>query len=141
MDSVQRLIDERVHEYYWKHDYNCATTMLLILAEICVIKLQQQTLDAAVAMHGAGRYGAQCGLVEGALMFIGIYGRQKQKTDERIETECYSFADVFEKEFGSLKCKELRPEGFSPDNPPHLCEGLTKRAVRFALDYVISNDN
>ena len=141
MDSVQRLIDERVHEYYWKHDYNCATTMLLILAEICVIKLQQQTLDAAIGMHGAGRYGAQCGLVEGALMFIGIYARQKQKTDERIEAECHSFADAFEKEFGSLLCKELRPEGFRPDNPPHLCEGLTKRAVRFALDYVISNDN
>lgn len=141
MDNMQKLIDERVHEYYWKYDYNCATTMLLILSEICGIKLQQQTLDAAVAMHGAGKYGAQCGLVEGALMFIGIYGRQKQKADERIEKECRGFAEGFEKEFGSLMCKVLRPEGFRPDNPPHLCEGLTKRAVRFTLDYVTGNDN
>ena len=125
MDNMQKLIDERVHEYYWKYDYNCATPMLLILSEICGIKLQQQTLDAAVAMLGEGKYGAQCGLVEGSLMFIGIYGRQKQKADERIEAECCGFAEGFEKEFGSLMCKELRPEGFKPDNPPHLCEGLT----------------
>ena len=83
MDNMQKLIEERVHEYYWKHDYNCATTMLLILSGICGIKLQQQTLDAAVAMHGAGKCGAQCGLVEGALMFIGIYGRRNQKSDEK----------------------------------------------------------
>jgi len=31
-----------------------------------------QLLDAAVGMHGAGKYGAQCGLVEGSLMFIGL---------------------------------------------------------------------
>lgn len=136
MDRIQNLIDERVHRYYWENDYNCATTMLLILSEICGIELNPQTLNAAVGMHGAGKYGAQCGLVEGSLMFIGIYGRQRGKDDEEIIKGCYTFADEFKKKFDSLMCVELRPEGFKPENPPHICEGLTKRAVRFTLDYM-----
>jgi hypothetical protein len=136
MEQIQKLIDERVHEYYWKYDYNCAETMLRILSEVCGIKLHPQTLDAAVGMHGAGEYGAQCGLVEGSLMFIGIYGKHIRKDDGAIIRECYAFADKFESRFGSLICKELRPEGFKPENPPHICEGLTKRAVRFTLDFV-----
>ena len=65
----------RVHELYWKKDCNCAKTMLLCLCEHFCIPLQEQTLHAATGMHGAGRFRAQCGLVEGALMFIGIAGR------------------------------------------------------------------
>jgi C_GCAxxG_C_C family probable redox protein len=136
MDKIQELIDERVHEYYWKYDHNCATTTLMILSEICGIELHKQTLDAAVGMHGAGTFGAQCGLVEGALMFIGIYGRHKGKDDKETIRHCYQFADGFSKRFGSLICRELRPEGFKPENPPHICEGLSKRTVRYALDYV-----
>jgi hypothetical protein len=40
-------------------------------------------------------------------------------------------AEGFEKQFGSLSCRELRPEGFSSDNPPHICEDLSRRAIRF----------
>ena len=32
-------------------------------------------LDAALGMHGAGKYGAQCGLAEGTLIFLGTFGR------------------------------------------------------------------
>jgi C_GCAxxG_C_C family probable redox protein len=139
MDQKETLIDERVHEYYWVNDYNCATTMLKILAEIYGIELSSQILNSAVGMHGAGKYGAQCGLVEGSLMFIGIYGRQKEKTDQEIVGLCYTFADKFKKEFESLNCRELRPEGFRPENPPHICEDLTKRAVRFTIEYIRKN--
>jgi len=26
--------------------------------------------------------------------------------------------------------------GFKPDNPPHLCEGLTNQAVQFTAEYL-----
>lgn len=34
------------------------------------------------------------------------------------------------------QCKVLRPQGFKPDNPPHLCEGITREAVVFSIDFV-----
>ncbi len=135
--DINKLIKQRVHNYYWELDLNCATTMLRILSEIIGIDLQHQVLDAAAGMHGAGKYRAQCGLVEGGLMFIGIIGNMKGVTKPLIEKNCYNFALKYEKEFGSLVCRELRPEGFKENNPPHLCAELTEKAVKFTKNYLL----
>lgn len=87
-------------------------------------------------MHGAGEYGAQCGLVEGTLLFLGIIGRQMGIPDNEIIIGCKEFASNFEKQFSSLLCSILRPEGFSKKNPPQLCEGLTNRAICFNIEFI-----
>ncbi|WP_163338682.1 C-GCAxxG-C-C family protein [Desulfopila sp. IMCC35008] len=130
------LINDRVRTCYHDEDINCATTSLRILAELCGIVLNQQVVDAAIGMHGAGGYGAQCGLVEGGLMFIGIMGRKHRLPDEVIVDICREFGRRFEEHFSSLQCSSLRPEGFHPENPPHLCENLTCRATEFTARFV-----
>lgn len=129
-------IEEMVHRYYWIDDINCATTMLKTVSERLNIEISQQVIDSAVGMHGAGKFGAQCGLVEGSLMLIGITGRNKKLNDEIIINNCYRFAENFQTKFGSLNCSTLRPEGFKPENPPHLCEELTVEAIQFTLDFL-----
>lgn len=133
---MKELIQTRVHEYYWEADLNCAATMLKILGEIFGVTLDPQVIAAATGMHGAGKYGAQCGLVEGSLMFAGIYGEQLGLGAERIAALCNDFASRFEARFGSLRCRELRPQGFRPEDPPHLCEGKTRIAVNFTADFI-----
>lgn len=137
----EELINVRVHGLYWNDDLNCATTILITLSEIFQIDLGSQIIDAAIGMHGAGKYGAQCGLVEGSLMFIGIQGKEKGLEHVEIVTRCHDFAKEFEKEFGSLNCRDLRPQGFKPDNPPHLCEEITKKAIAFTLNYLNSDSS
>lgn len=134
--ELRQLVRDRVHEYYWEHDWNCAVTTLRIVSEVFEVSLNQQILDAALGMHGAGGRRAQCGLVEGALMFIGIAGKAWSVTDETVVEACYDFAERFEERFGSLDCRELRPEGFKPENPPHLCEELTCNAILFDVRFV-----
>jgi len=134
--DTSRLVQERVHKYYWEHDYNCATTALMILSEKFGIRIEPQAYDAALGMHGAGEYGAQCGLVEGGLMFLGIAGRKTGIADDEIINACRDFAAEFEDRFGSLLCRILRPEGFRPENPPHICEALTCRAILFIMNFV-----
>jgi len=107
------------------------------LAEKFSVNLHDQVLDAAIGNHGAGGFRAQCGLVEGALLFMGIYGRIRNLADKQIVGWCKQFASDFEKNLGSLQCRELRPEGFSPDNPPHLCEKLTCRTNEFAIAFIV----
>lgn len=133
---IEEYIKKRVAECYWHEDLNCATTMLVILSELHNIELHKQVIDSAIGMHGAGGFGAQCGLVEGSLLFIGILGKEKGLPTEKIIDLCASFAQQFEKKFSSLLCKQLRPQGFKPDNPPHLCEELTNEAVRFSAEYL-----
>ena len=130
------FIRQKVHELYWQQDINCARTTLICLAECFNATLQEQTLAAAIGLHGAGGYRAQCGLVEGSLMFIGIYGRMKGKTDRETARICYEFADCFIGKFGSLKCCDLRPGGFREDDPPHACETLTQDAIMFAYEFI-----
>lgn len=75
-------------------------------------------------------------LVEGALMFIGIYYDFFGKSEEEVIKACYDYAEIFEKQFGSLTCAGLLPSGFSPNDPPHMCETLACRTIEFAYRYI-----
>lgn len=132
----ENSVKAKVTKYYWQDDLNCAATTLQILADEFSLPLNQQVIDAAVGMHGAGRYGAQCGLVEGALLFLGIFGRANKLPDRKSINNCRNFARKFENEFGSLQCSILRPGGFTQNDPPHLCEDLTNRTVRFTIEFI-----
>ncbi|WP_018248768.1 C-GCAxxG-C-C family protein [Orenia marismortui] len=139
--GLEGLIDQRVHAYYWEEDLNCAITILKTLGEIFEVELNSQIIDSASGIPGAGRFGGQCGLVGGALMFFGILGKKSKVSQQEIRSLCYDFADKFENTLGSLVCKELRPEGFKADNPPHLCEDITKRAVKLATNSIRHNSS
>ena len=134
--NKETFIKDNVKQYYWEEDVNCATTTLKILAKHFGITLDEQIIDCAIGMHGAGEYGAQCGLVEGVLMFLGIYGRKKGVNKDDIVLYCNEFARQFETVFKSLQCSTLRPEGFHIDNAPHLCEPLTRDSVKFSIDFI-----
>ena len=113
--KTDEFVKRRVSKYYWQDDINCATTTLKILSEVFEIELNKQIVNAAIGMHGAGEYGAQCGLVEGTLMFLGIFGRENNIPDNIIVDCCREFTKQFENKFNSLQCSILRPEGFHPD--------------------------
>lgn len=136
---MNEYIKKRVHELYWNEDINCARTAIICLSELFETKIEPQTMWSAVGLHGAGGYRAQCGLVEGALMFIGIYLHVLGKTEEEIVSACYHFASAFEQAFGSLSCSRLRPTGFSESDPPHLCENLTCSGIKFAYQYILEH--
>ncbi len=138
-NDIKKKIEQYVHTYYWDQDINCARTMLLSLGRLFEVTIEEQTVNAAIGLHGAGGYRAQCGLVEGALMFLGIMGTNLGRTDTEISDLCYSYAEAFEKEFLSLKCYDLRITGFSENDPPHMCEKLTCKAIEFAYHYILSN--
>ncbi len=136
INNLKKYIENLVRKLYWDNDFNCAITTLIVLSDIYEIKLEKQVLFGATGLNGAGKYRAQCGLVEGTLVFLGIFGSIKGYNTNKIENICCEFASSFEKEFCSLKCYRLRPEGFNMDNPPHLCEELTNKALLFTKDYI-----
>lgn len=68
-------------------------------------------------------------------MYLGIRYYEKLGS-EGVEKLCFKLAEQYEDRFGSLLCRELRPEGFHPDNPPHLCEKLTVASILFFLDFL-----
>ncbi|MEE0421002.1 MAG: C-GCAxxG-C-C family protein [Lachnospiraceae bacterium] len=134
---MKDYIVNRVHELYWNDDMNCARTAIICLSELFETMVEPQVIWSAVGLHGAGGYRAQCGLIEGSLMFLGIYFHELGNEEKETVSACYNFASAFDKKFGSLRCLKLRPTGFSESDPPHLCENLTCSAIEFAYQYIL----
>jgi len=132
----REFVEKKVHEVYYGEDMNCARTTMVCLSSLFNVKLEEQTMNAGLGMHGAGGFRAQCGLVEGALMFIGVYGKTIGLSNEEVVKACYKYGEEFTSKFGSLTCRELRPGGFREDDPPHLCENLTCDAIMFDYDFI-----
>ncbi|MBP1639601.1 MAG: GCAxxG family protein [Bacteroidetes bacterium] len=142
--KIENYIKEKVHQLYWTENHNCAVTTLKVLSEIFNVELSAQVYSGALGLNGAGNYRAQCGIVEGTLIFIGIIGKQRELSIDQIQKHCYDYAKEFEMRKKSLLCKELRPQGFSKDNPPHLCEKLTVDSLLLSIRFVnqfINKDN
>ncbi|MFH2035663.1 MAG: C-GCAxxG-C-C family protein [Candidatus Zixiibacteriota bacterium] len=136
MDNIESFVNPRVEDYYHNFDHNCAMTTLYILAEYFNIKIEPQVIDSANGLGGLGEYGGQCGLVSGAIMFIGIRGRERGWDKEKILEKSREYAAQFHNKFNSLECKVLRPEGFKPENPPNICEPITCRAIKFDIEFI-----
>ena len=136
MTEIEKIIQEEVHTLYWDYDINCARTTLLTLGKLFHKEIKEQTVNAAVGLHGGGGYRAQCGIVEGCLMFIALMSKEEyMKSDTETASFCFDFVEMFEKKFKSLRCYDLRPDGFREDDPPHLCEELTKKGIQCAYAY------
>lgn len=129
---------EKIHDMYWNHDLNCATTIIKVLAKKFSFKINKQVIDGLIAIPGGAKHGELCGLVIGPIMFIGMYGRNKGLNEKEIKKICYDFTEGFKDKFYNLQCRKLRPEGFKPSNPSHLCEELTKKVVVYTI-YFIEN--
>ena len=121
---------------YWEKDYNCARTTLHTLATLVEMEISPLIWAAAVGMHGAGRFGAQCGLMEGMLMFIGLQGARQGLEEAALVALCHEYAQAFTERFGGLECRVLRPGGFREEDPPHACETLTVETLRFAVEFM-----
>ena len=128
--------NELIHHLYHDKDFNCAITTLICLGKEFGVDTDQQVLDSAICMNGGGRFRAQCGLVEGVLMFIGIYATQRGMKKKDMMKIAYGFCENFQNRFGSLLCRDLRPGGFQKTDPKHLCEPLTLDTVPFSIDYL-----
>ncbi|MBN1326687.1 MAG: C-GCAxxG-C-C family protein [Candidatus Cloacimonetes bacterium] len=133
-------IATRISACFREAGYNCAETTLQVLSEVFDQSLSTDVLYAAKGMNGAGRFRAQCGLVEGALMFLGIYCSLRNFDKTEIRNLCYDFAEQFTHRFGSISCSVLRPQGFRDDLPPFLCEDLANRSINFGIEFIKSKN-
>jgi len=137
IENWESHVRDRVHHFYHEAGINCSVGTLSLLSDIFDVKLEEQVYDSAVAMHGAGKYGAQCGILEGGIMFISIYAKQNGLKKKDIVPIVYDWAALFEKEMGSLVCRGLRPYPFTAeDAPKHLCEPLTVKGLGLAVNFI-----
>ena len=133
----EKYIEETTHEHYHVSGVPCAVSTLTMLSHIFGVELHEQVYQSALGMVGAGKYGAQCGLLEGGMMFLAIYGQQNGLVKKDIFELTYKMTETFENSMGSIVCKGLRPYPFTPeDAPKHLCEPVTVKGVTLLVKFL-----
>lgn len=60
--NYKEYIWNKVHSLYYQYDMNCARTTLTCLSDLYSFPISADVYTAALGMHGAGGYGAQCDL-------------------------------------------------------------------------------
>jgi hypothetical protein len=137
--TLEQLVAARVENMYHDLDLSCVHTTLHILEEVFDTPIAPETYDSCAGMlGGGGLYGGQCGLIQGGIIFISLLCARRGLDKDTLTQHCYDYSARSVKELGSLLCREIRPEGFSDDNPPNLCEPRTVQniiaTVRFVAD-------
>jgi len=126
--TMETLVQQRVATYFVTGENNCAMTVLRVLAEVFETPVAQPVIDAAQCMPGAGGVDHLCGLVSGALMFVGVWGGQQGLHRSALRPITSSFSQAVQERFGSLMCGDLRPaDGCGP---------LAVAFLTFAVSYL-----
>lgn len=139
MDRNKR-IEEGFHDLYFNRSIPCSIASLMLLSEFYNLPLDQQVLDSAIGMVGAGKTGKQCGLLEAGLMFIGIMAKKNGIPRVDIVKICGKWTEELEELLGNTECRNLRPFPFKPeDAPKHLCLPISVKAVKKAVQFIDDN--
>lgn len=83
-------------------------TVLKILTEYFKVPLEAQVLAAAWHVPGAGGAGEVCGLVTGALMFIGVWGDQHHYTRMEVKHLAQRVTAHVQHRYATVCCRDLR---------------------------------
>jgi C_GCAxxG_C_C family probable redox protein len=105
----------------FKKGYNCSQAVFAAFCDETGLDVDTAFKIASSFGGGMGRLREVCGAVSGMFMVIGLKYGYSDPSDKKAKTEHYQviqkFAKKFEKENGSIVCKELLGLSKKDDNP------------------------
>ena len=134
-------------ESLFRQGYNCAQSVLLTMQDFWNEKKTLEPKIASAFGGGIGRKGSLCGALTGGVIAIGQkYGSNKPipKEREKAYSLALTFYDMFQKEHGSVFCRDL--VGYDLTDPKELkkawdsnvfiskCLHFVEKAVEILID-------
>ncbi|MFA5828869.1 MAG: C-GCAxxG-C-C family protein [Candidatus Gracilibacteria bacterium] len=137
---MNKINEKNIRKYalkLLKQDYNCGEVVVRTVANNLKIKLPIVAKKISSAMNGGGRAGAQCGILEAGLLILSLLcGRADSKQPrDPLQILAYKLTKKFENEYGNLLCRNIRPEGFKPDQINNICEERIIYGIIFLLNF------
>ena len=153
-EQVFQLLDQKV-DHYMELSHHCAQSSFLALSEQFGLG-NDDMVKALTPIPGIAERGETCGAVSGALLALGMVFGKNSITDWQGYRDSLKpaneFCDRFEKELGSLRCRnivdsefgmklDLRKEDdlqkFQEAGATHTCSRVVRTAVRIAADLIL----
>ncbi len=132
MSETEKKVRSLVHHYYNVCDINSAKTTLYCLGELLGVSIKTQAIQAASGLYNMSRGKDGYGLLNGAVMFMGILFSKKNMAEREISNICTRFADKFQEKFGSVINRDLG----SSKEALRLKEEMTVNAILFDYDFL-----
>lgn len=136
--------------------YNCAQSVFAAFCDETGLDIDTALKIASSFGGGMGRLREVCGAVTGMYMVVGLKYGYTDPTDKKAKTEHYrlvqELAKQFEKENGSIICRELLGLSSTRDNPvpedrnknyykKRPCAELVAQAARILDEYILCKEN
>jgi C_GCAxxG_C_C family probable redox protein len=153
-EQVFKLLDQKVN-HYMELSHHCAQSSFLALSEQFGLG-NTDMVKALTPIPGIAERGETCGAVSGALLALGLVFGKNNITDWQGYRDSLKpaneFCDRFEKELGSLRCRnivdsefgmklDLRKDDdlqkFQEAGATHTCSKVVRTAVRIAADLIL----
>ena len=137
----------------FKKGYNCSQSVFAAFCDETGLSNDTALKISSPFGGGMGRLGEVCGAVTGMFMVVGMKCGYADASDKQAKTELYrliqDLAKQFEKENGSIICRELLGHSVNNDNPvsedrnrnnyrKRSCAELVEQAARILDEYFLS---
>ena len=92
------------------YHYNCAEILLNASNDYYKLGIDPKFLKAIVPFGGGFYSEKTCGALTGGIAALGLlFAEEKPTNNEKLKEITKKWVEVFEKEFSSLDCKEIKP--------------------------------
>ena len=137
----------------FRKGYNCSQSIFAAFCDETGLGIDTALKIASSFGGGMGRLREVCGAVSGMFMVVGMKYGYTDPSDKKAKTEHYrviqDLAKQFEKENGSIICRELLGLSKKADNPvpedrtdsyyrKRSCAELVEQAARILDEYILN---
>ncbi|MCR5716425.1 MAG: C-GCAxxG-C-C family protein [Lachnospiraceae bacterium] len=110
------MLKDDFENYYYDQNYNCAETLIRAANDYYDLQLHDRDM-IMLGAYGAGmQTGNTCGAILAAVSVLSMkYVEKKAHESEDIKPVTTMLIREFNKKYGSILCKDIKPQSFQPE--------------------------
>ena len=110
------MLKDVYKKYYFDMNYNCAETIIRAGNEYYDLGLHDRDMIAFGGFGGGIQTGNTCGAILSAVSVLSMKYIEKNAHESRdIKPVTIALLKEFDNRFGSILCKDIKPQSFKPD--------------------------
>ena len=110
------MLKDLCEKYYYDMNYNCAETMIRAGNEYYDLGLHDRDMIAFGGFGAGIQTGNTCGAILSAVAILSMkYVEKKAHESKDIKPVTQALIREFNKRYGSVLCKDIKPQSFAPD--------------------------
>jgi C_GCAxxG_C_C family probable redox protein len=110
------MLKDLYAKYYYDENYNCAETMIRAGNEYYDLGLNDHDMIAFGGFGAGIQTGNTCGAILSAVSILSMkYIERNAHASKDIKPVTTSLIREFNKKYGSVLCKDIKPQSFTPE--------------------------